>query len=90
MKLNSRMISLIFYIVEIFTKVLNSHLPTKQKLVRGNHQPFMNKTLSKAFMHRSKLKNLYNKFPTELNETNYKKATKFMYEFVKEGKNEIQ
>ena len=29
---------------EIFTKVLNSHLPTKQKLVRGNHQPFMNKT----------------------------------------------
>ena len=58
---------------EIFTKVLNSHLPTKQKLVRGNHQPFMNKTLSKAFMHRSKLKNLYNKFPTELNETNYKK-----------------
>ena len=33
----------------------------------------MNKTLSKAFMHRSKLKNRYNKFPTEINLNNYKK-----------------
>ena len=29
--------------------------------MRGNNAPFMNQTLSKAFMHRSKLKNRYNK-----------------------------
>ena len=42
----------------IFMQILNVHAPTKQRVVRGNNQPFMNKTLSKAFMHRSKLKNL--------------------------------
>ena len=41
---------------EIFIKVLNLHAPMKKKLVRGNNAPFMNKYLSKAFMHRSKLK----------------------------------
>ena len=45
---------------EIFMKVLNLHAPTKQRVVRGNNQPFMNKVLSKSFMHRSKLKYLYN------------------------------
>ena len=33
----------------------------------------MNKVLSKAFMHRSKLKNQYNKTPTESNKIKYKK-----------------
>ena len=35
----------------------------KKKYVRGNNAPFMNQTLTKAFMHRSKLKNKYNKNP---------------------------
>ena len=61
----------------IFMKILNTHAPTKQRLMRGNNQPFMNKTLSKAFMHRAKLKNLYNKKPTEVNETNYKKQRNY-------------
>ena len=62
---------------DIFMKVLNYHAPTKQRVVRGNNQPFMNKTLSKAFMHRSKLKNQYNKYPTESNKTKYKKQRNF-------------
>ena len=33
---------------ETFMKVLDSRAPRKQKLVRGNHQPFMNKTLCSA------------------------------------------
>ena len=41
---------------EIFMQVLDSHASSKKVVVRGNNQPFMNKTLSKAFMHRSKLK----------------------------------
>ena len=58
---------------EIFMRVLDSHARSKKVVVRGNNQPFMNTTLSKAFMHRSKLKNQYNKNPTELNKSNYKK-----------------
>ena len=62
---------------EIFMHILNSHAPSKLRFVRGNEQPFMNKVLSKAFMHRSKLKNLYNKNSTEINKTNYKKQRNF-------------
>ena len=61
----------------IFLEVLDSRAPSKQRVVRGNNQPFMNKTLSKAFMNRSKLKNVYNKDPSELNKTNYKKQRNF-------------
>jgi hypothetical protein len=38
-----------------FNKVLDDHAPQKQKMVRGNSAPFMNKTLSKAFMTRARL-----------------------------------
>ena len=38
----------------------------------------MNKTLSKAFMQRAKLKNRYNKNPTELNHLHFKKTTKLL------------
>ena len=55
---------------EMFMKVLDSYAPTKQRVVRGNNQPFMNKVLSRAFIHRTKLKNVYNKNPTELNKNN--------------------
>ena len=71
---------------EIFMRVLNFHASNKQRVVRGNNQPFMNKTLSKAFMHRSKLKNRYNNNPTETNKTKYKKQRNFLYKFT--GKRE--
>ena len=48
----------------IFMKILNLHAP----ICMGNNAPFMNQTLPKAIMHRSKLKNRYNKNPTEVNE----------------------
>ena len=41
----------------IFIKVLNIHAPIKEKKIRGNNAPFMNKTHSKSIMTRSKLKN---------------------------------
>ena len=71
---------------EIFIKVVDLHLPTKQKLIRGNHQPFMNKTSSKAFMHRSRLKNIFNKFPTKGNEINYKKQRNFWTSLLRKEK----
>ena len=51
----------------IFMKVLDWHAPKKTKTVRGNNAPFMNKVLSKVFMHRSKSKNQNNKTPNEKN-----------------------
>ena len=61
----------------ILMTVLNSHAPTKQRILRGNNQPFMNKTLSKAFMYRSKLKNRYNKSPTQTNKKEYRRQRNF-------------
>ena len=47
--------------------ILNKHAPQKKRYVRGNQSPFMNKTLSKAIMQRSKLRNLFLKERTEEN-----------------------
>ena len=46
-------------------------------MVRGNNAPFMSKVLSKALMHRSKLKNQYNKTPNEKNKSLYRKQRNF-------------
>ena len=68
---------------EIFMNVLNLHAPMKKKLLRGNNAPFMNKYLSNSFMHRSKLKNKYNKNPTETNNLLYKKQRNLCVNLLK-------
>ena len=70
----------------IFIETLDNHAPMKRKMVRGNNAPFMNKTLSQAFMHRSKLKNKYNKFSTELNWSIYKKQRNHCVKLLKKEK----
>ena len=45
----------------IFLQVLNAHAPVKKKIQRFNNNPFMTKQLRKAIMHRSRLKNVFNK-----------------------------
>ena len=44
-----------------FVETLNKHAPKKTKIFRGNHKPHINKTLRKAIMKRSQLKNKTNK-----------------------------
>ena len=46
---------------DMFLTVVNRHAPLKTKTIRGIQAPFMNIELSSAIMHRSKLKNIYNK-----------------------------
>ena len=46
----------------------------------------MNKTLSQAFMHRSKLKNRYHKNPTEGNKMSYRKHRNFCVSLLKKEK----
>ena len=70
----------------IFTSTWNSHAPVKKKVVRANNAPFMNRTLSQAFMHRSKLKNRYHKSPTELNKNLYKKHRNYCVGLLKKEK----
>ena len=50
--------------------MLNKQLPKKNKYVRGNQSPFMNKTLSKAIILRTKLKNKFLKNRSNENKTN--------------------
>ena len=71
---------------EVFMKVLNQHAPMKKKFIRGNNAPFMNQTLSKAFMHRSKLKNRYNKNPTEVNKMSYYKQRNYCVSLLRKEK----
>ena len=69
-----------------FLTILNKYAPEKVKIIRGNNGPFMNKTLSKAFMKRSKLKNKYNKFPTEENKSLYNKQRNFCVNLLRKEK----
>ena len=72
----------------VFMDALNNHAPIKEKIIRGNNAPFMNKTLSKAFMIRSRLKNMYNKFPTEENKIIYEKHRNYCSNLLKKVKKE--
>ena len=65
---------------------LNKYSPMKKKCIRGNNAPFMNKTLCKAIMHRSKLKNKFNKIRTEDNKRLYKKQRNFSASLLKKEK----
>ena len=44
-----------------FITILHKHVLTKKNIFRFNNSPFMSKALRKAIMHRSELKNIYNK-----------------------------
>jgi len=52
--------------------ILEKHIPIKKKYVRANDGAFINKELSKAIMHCSKLRNRYNKNKTVENFNAYK------------------
>ena len=56
---------------KICSDVLQDHAPRKKKYVRGNNKPFMNKTLSKAIMKRTRLRNKFLKDPSEHNKHCY-------------------
>ena len=52
--------------------LLDQLAPTKEKYIRANTSPFMNKALHKAIMKRSRLKNLFLKKPCQINSEKYK------------------
>ena len=70
----------------IFNEVLDLHAPKKQKVARGNNAPFMNKTLSKAFMTRARLRNKYYKNTSQENKLSYTKQKNFCTNLLKREK----
>ena len=66
--------------------ILQTHAPIKEKLVRANNAPFMNKKLSKAIMTRTRLKNKYKRNPTKVNETNFKKQRNYCVKLSRQSK----
>ncbi len=70
----------------IFMEELNKQAPMKDKYVRANNAPFMNKILSKAFMNRTRLRNKFLKNPNATNKENYTKYRNYCVNLVRREK----
>ena len=57
--------------------LLNQKAPIKKKYIRANNAPFMNKTLSKAVMTRSRIRNRYLRNLSVINKNEYKRYRNF-------------
>ena len=57
---------------------LDKHVPKKIKTIRGNQKPHINKTLRKAIMKRSQLKNKGNKTRNAADVSDYKKQRNYV------------
>ena len=62
---------------KVFLNLLNIQAPLKKKILRGNNSPFMTKTLRKAILIRSRLKNRFNKTRSDEKGSLYKTQTNF-------------
>ena len=60
----------------------------KKKLVRGNHLPFMNKTLSKEIVHRTRFCNKYLTNKTDENKRKYTKEQNYCVSLLRKTKRE--
>ena len=69
-------------------EVLNKHAPRKKKYIRGNNKPLMAKTLSKAIMQRTRLRNKFLKNPTNQNRLSYTEQRKFCLSLPRKEKKE--
>ena len=70
----------------VFVETLNKHAPLKEKYIRANNSPFMNKIISKAIMNRSRLKNRFIKIPNDTNRHNYIKQRNYCVNLVRREK----
>ena len=70
----------------ILISLIDKHAPLKEKYIRANNAPFMNKNLSEAFMTRSRLRNKFLSNPSSINESNYKKYRNFCSNLVRKEK----
>ena len=65
---------------------LDKHAPQKKHIIRGNNKPHISKTLRKAIMVRSKLKNIYNHSRNISDLRKYKKQRNYVADLNKQEK----
>ena len=74
-------------VFQIFCKkVLNYHAPCKQKYAQGNHLPFMNKTISKEIMKRTRLRNRFLKDRNDYNKREFSKQRNYCLSLLRKSK----
>ena len=72
--------------LNVFKKVLDIHAPIKRRYITANQRPFMNKTLQKAKITRSRLRNKFLKNKTQSNEIAYKKQRNYCVSLFRKEK----
>ena len=65
---------------------LDRYAPCKQKYTRGNHLPFMNKTISKEIMKRTRFRNQFLKTRTDENKSRYTKQRNYCVSLLRKTK----
>ena len=70
----------------IANNLLESHAPMKEKYIRRNEAPFMNKSVRKAVMVRTQLLNKFRKENPFINELAYNKERNFCTKLIKRTK----
>ena len=70
----------------VFLEIFNKIAPVKAKVLRFNSNAFMTKSLRKAIMLRSRLKNNFNKQRSDKNWDNYKKQRNFCVKLLRQIK----
>ena len=73
----------------IADKVVNHHVPLKEKHIRGNQGSFMNKNLKKAMMTRSRLLNKYRKQNSNENYLAYKRQRNYCLQQLRKTKKDF-
>ena len=71
---------------QIFLDILDKLATLKHKYIGANQSPFMNKTLNKLVMDRSRLENRYLKNNTSVNWIAYKKTAQSVCFFISKTK----
>ena len=71
---------------KIVNKLLVSHAPMKEKYIRLNQAPFMNKSVRKAIMVWTQLLNKFRKENSFINELAYKRQCNFCTKLIKKTK----
>ena len=65
-------------LIQTIELVVNNHLPIKQKVIRGNNKPYIDKNLKKAISVRSRLRNIANKTGRSEDIDKYKKQRNYV------------
>ena len=71
---------------ETCNKHLNYHAPCKQKYVRGNHLPFINMSVSKEIMTRTRLRNKFLKDRNKENKIRFSKQRNYCVSLIRKMK----